>query len=186
MSPGEALKGIVAALDEAGVEYMLKGSFAGSYHGIPRATQDIDFVVDPTEEELGQLVDLLEAQDYYVSLEAAQEALAVRGQFNAIDRKTGWKIDLIIRKERPFSIEEFSRRRRESPLGFSLEVATAEDVLLAKLEWAKQTGSEQQMADAVGILTSQGESLDRTYVGTWVEELELEDEWKAAQERAHG
>lgn len=183
MSPGEALRGIVAALDEAGVDYMLTGSFAGSYHGIPRATQDIDFVVDPTDEELARLVGLLETQDYYVSLDAAREALEVRGQFNAIDRTTGWKIDLIIRKDRPFSREEFSRRREESPLGFSLEVATAEDVLLAKLEWAKQTGSEQQMGDVVGILSSQGESLDRTYIEKWVEELELEDEWEAAQER---
>lgn len=186
MSPAEALRGIVAALEEAGVAYMLTGSFAGSYHGIPRATQDIDLVVDPTGEALERLVGVLEAQDYYVSLDAAREALEARGQFNAIDRRSGWKIDFIIRKDRPFSREEFSRRTEENPLGFSLEVATAEDVLLAKLEWAQQTGSEQQMGDAAGILSSRGESLDRPYIEKWVRELALEDEWEAAQERARG
>lgn len=183
MKPRDILAEIVDVLNGAGVEHMLTGSFAGAYHGLPRATQDIDLVIAPSEAELTALVSALQARDYYVSEEAALEALETRGQFNAIDRKSGWKIDLIIRRNRAFSRMEFDRRIQESPLGFPVSVATAEDTILAKMEWAKKGGSDQQLMDVVGIMVSQKEDLDRGYIEEWVGKLHLEEEWGTVQER---
>lgn len=107
MTTEDIFRRILKALGGAGVPYMLTGSFAASYHGVPRATQDIDIVIAPTASQLRQLIRLLPDTEYYISEEAALEALAREGQFNVIDFETGWKIDLIIRKSRPFSQTEF-------------------------------------------------------------------------------
>ena len=71
---------------------MVVGSFASSYHGLPRTTQDLDVVIDPTPAQLGMLLSLLPEDEYYVSPEAAQDALRRRGQFNVIDlaRRGRW------------------------------------------------------------------------------------------------
>lgn len=60
--------------------------------------------------------------------------------------------------------------------GEDIWIATPEDVLLAKLEWAKRTGSERQLRDAAGIVAVQGAALDRGWVERWAKELGVEAE----------
>ena len=100
--------------------------------------------------------------------------------FNIVDMKTSWKIDLIICKSRAFSREEFSRRKLQNVQGTSLFVASAEDMILAKLEWAKLGKSQRQIEDAANILKLRADWLDRTYLDKWVGELELAEQWKDA------
>ncbi len=109
MSAAGLLRTVVTALDDAGIRHMLVGSFASMSHGAPRATQDIDMVIDPTPEALDRFAASFDPDRYYVS-PSAQEALTSRDQFNIIDFTTAWKVDLIIRKDRPFSLSEFARR----------------------------------------------------------------------------
>ena len=109
MSAADLLRTIVGALDDAGIPHMLVGSFASSMHGSPRTTQDIDIVIDPTPEALDRFVSALDPNTVYVSPSAA-DALARRSQFNVIDLASGWKVDLVICKDRPFSRSEFRRR----------------------------------------------------------------------------
>jgi hypothetical protein len=182
--PGEVLRRVVAALEGAGVPYMITGSIASSLHGAPRSTQDIDIVVDPTRESLEQLLNAFPTDQYYVSRNSAHDAFRKASLFNVIDQATGWKIDFIIRKARDFSRREFERRTQAPVLGTNLYVATAEDVLIAKLEWAKRSGSDRQIDDAATIIRMQGDRLDRAYVEPWVEELEIRDQWAAALARA--
>jgi hypothetical protein len=137
VSVRELLGRLSNLLEAAGVQYMLTGSYASSLHGTPRATQDIDLVVAPTRQQLAALLKLLPDTEYYVSPEAVFEALAHRGQFNVIDFATGWKVDFIILKDRDFSHEEFQRRRVQDLGGLPFHVASPEDVLIAKLEWAE-------------------------------------------------
>jgi hypothetical protein len=165
---------------------MLTGSFASAFHGLPRATQDIDFVIAPARDQLRAFVSRLPAAEYYADEAAALEALAGESQFNVIDLRSGWKVDLICRRSRPFSRTEFDRRRRADLEGLPLFVATAEDVILAKLEWAKLGGSARQVEDAAGILRVRRGELDREYLATWVEELALSREWDAANGAAGG
>lgn len=112
---------VLLALQSAGVPYMLTGSFASAFHGSPRTTQDIDIVIAPTLGSLNAMLKLFPSDSYYVSREAALQAYGNEGLFNVIDFESGWKIDLIIRKSRPFSLEEFDRRREVLLLGTSVE-----------------------------------------------------------------
>src|SRR5262249_37847964 len=128
---------ITSALDEAHIPYMLAGSFASSHHGAPRATQDIDIVVDPTFDSLDRFLEALRDDDIYFDGDVARDEFKRRGQFNIIDGATAWKVDVIFRKARPFSREEMARRMPAIVLGVHVFVATAEDTVLAKLEWAK-------------------------------------------------
>ena len=178
MTANEVFGRLIAALDEAQIPYMLTGSFASSFHGTPRATQDIDLVIAASLDRLLAFVNSLSVENYYVSEPAAREAHQHEGMFNVLDLSTGWKIDLIIRKSRPFSREEFERRTAEDVGGMRLYVASPEDVIVTKMEWAKRGGSARQIEDAAGILRVQSDDLDRRYIEKWARELNLEREWE--------
>lgn len=160
---------------------MLTGSLASSYHGAPRSTRDIDLVVDGSREALESLAVPLRDAGLYVSEEAIREAVSTRGMFNAIDPETGWKVDFIVRKDRPFSVHEFENRQQTHYLGLALSVARAEDVVVAKLEWAKLAHSERQLRDVAEIVSVQGRDLDLDEVKEWVERLALTPQWEEAQ-----
>jgi hypothetical protein len=184
VSVPELLARLQAILQKSGIPYMLTGSYASSLHGAPRASQDIDVVIAPTRTQLLNLLSLLPDAEYYVSRDAALDALARRGQFNVIDFATGWKVDLIIMKLRDFSRTEFERKKTVELEGIMLDVASPEDVIIAKLEWAKLGASSRQIEDAAGIVRLQGDRLDRNYVEQWVDSLGLEDQWREALAKA--
>ncbi len=149
----ESVARLVRRLEALGIPYMVAGSVASSHHGLPRATNDADIVIDPAPAALDALVIALGAEGYYVDARVAREALRGRRLFNVIDPETAFKVDLIVRKDRPFSREEFARRERRDLGGLTVSMATPEDTVLAKLEWARKAGgSERQLADALGIL----------------------------------
>jgi hypothetical protein len=177
------LERVVRLLDAAGVPFMIAGSFASAAHGLPRTTQDLDLVVDPPHPEaLEAFVRFLSAEEYYVDKEAARDALRHRTMFSVVDHASGWKVDFIIRKNRAFSREEFGRRMKFVLFDVPVYMASPEDTIVAKLEWSKQSGgSERQRRDVAGILATVGQELDRTYVDRWVGDLDLLDEWLAAQ-----
>lgn len=177
MSAGDFLARLVALLEAAGIPHMVAGSFASTFHGVARATQDLDLVVEPSAAGLDAFLTSLDPDVYYVDPDTARDALRRRSQFNVIDMTTGWKADLIIRKARPFSIEEFARRQPAELLGTRTYVATAEDSIVAKLEWAKQSDSTRQLRDVAGIVAMRAGALDLEYVERWVTALSLEAEW---------
>ena len=141
VTTAEFLAAIVARLDSAEIPHMIAGSVASSHHGEPRSTQDIDLVVDPTREQLTRFLDGLEPSRFYV--DDALAALASRSMFKVIEPSPGFKADFVIRKDRPWSASEFARRERVELLGGVTAVATVEDTILAKLEWARETESER-------------------------------------------
>jgi len=173
ISQNDFLKKLVKALGDCSIPYMLSGSFSSSFYGQPRATKDADIVIAPAEEQLIAFVKSL-GDDYYVSYDAVREALKNNLMFNVIDIHNSWKADFIIRKNRPFSIQEFKRRRKANIMGLDIWVVSPEDVILSKLEWAKNSESGQQFRDALGVATVQYESLDRDYLYKWAKELKVE------------
>ena len=146
-----------------------------------RATQDIDLVIAPTENQRRELVAGLPASEYYVDLDTALEALSRQTQFNVIDLSTGWKIDLVIRRDRAFSRQEFDRRISVEYADMRLHVATAEDVIIAKLEWAKMGESRRQIEDVAGVLRLRKDEIDWSYIETWIERLGLTEQWDEAR-----
>jgi hypothetical protein len=125
------LERLLEKLSQVEVPFMLVGSVAASYHGHPRSTLDVDLVIDADEETLCRFARSL-GEGYYVSEGSVRQAVRSRTAFNVIDEATGYKADLIVRNERPFSRTEFSRRIAVRMLDKTLEMATPEDVILSK------------------------------------------------------
>jgi hypothetical protein len=123
----------------------------------------------------------LDPAKYYFDRDVAIDALRRRSMFNVIEIDTAWKVDLIVRKDRPFSLEELRRRRVVDMMGVQVATATAEDTIIAKLEWAKQGSSDRQLVDVAGILRIRGDAIDAAYVEHWVTELGLEAVWARAR-----
>ena len=163
---------------------MLVGSFAGTYFGLSRTTYDLDIVIEAAPDQLKGLIADLQADNYYAELDAALDALKHESLFNVIDNATGWKIDLIFRKSRSFDQEEFRRRVPARLFEIQLHVASAEDVIVSKLEWAKLGGSQRQVEDVAKVLGAQWNTLDQAYLSKWIKELQLEQQWSAAKDLA--
>jgi hypothetical protein len=162
---------IVACLDQAGIGHMVVGSFASTYYGPPRTTQDIDLVVDITPESFEAFLGLLDRGRYYVPEDSARASVATRDQFNVIDLESTWKLDLIALKDDPFSIEQFARRRKAEIDDTWIFLASPEDTVLAKLLWARLGGSERQLRDVSGVLETLAGQLDEAYLDRWADEL---------------
>lgn len=132
-------------------------------------------------DEADRLVSLFPEARFYVDLEMAREAFSMRSQFNLIEGASGWKVNFIIQKKRPFNLEEFNRRMTVDLGGMNACVATPEDVILAKLEWAANNQSDRQIEDAAGIIRRQGAGLDASYLSDWVKKLGVDSEWDKAK-----
>lgn len=182
MSLERLLRTVIETLDSAGIPSMLTGSLAAAFRGASRATMDVDLVIAPAAAALDDFVHRIGALGLYVSADAAREALARQGMFNVVDPETGWKADLIIRKHRPFSEAEFSRREATDFFGVPLAIASLEDVILSKLEWARLGASGRQLDDVRMLLRIAGDGVDRAYLERWVAALGVHAEWKAVQE----
>jgi predicted nucleotidyltransferase len=175
MTLGHVLTTLGEALDNTGIPWMVAGSVASSTWGEVRSTQDVDIVVTAGRAELVQLCRSLPEDRWYADVDLAIDAAKRRSMFNIVDLETGWKVDLILKKGRAFSRAEFDRRRRATVDGAEVWLATPEDVILTKLEWARATGSERQIRDAAGIVAVQGTALDGSWLTHWAGVLGVED-----------
>ena len=182
MGTSEVFRRITGVLDTLEIPYMLTGSFASAHYGSPRSTQDIDIVIETNPSQVRLLIETLTTTGgYYAELDAALEAHRRESLFNVIDSRAGWKIDFIFRKSRAFSREEFARRQRTIFQDVSIFVATAEDIMVAKLEWAKLGSSQRQLEDVAAILRLRSGQLDIPYLEKWISQLGLDDEWTKAR-----
>ncbi len=174
MTQDEVVASVIDALEHLGVVYMVAGSFASNLHGVPRMTQDADLVIEVDEPGVVRLVRELEPT-FYVSEDAAREAVRLRRMFNAIHLDTGFKVDLMVKKERPFSDAELGRRIRGRLAGRMVSFSSAEDTILTKLEWCRDAVSDRQYSDAQGIIQIQSAALDWSYLERWADDLGVRD-----------
>jgi len=184
MTEASVLQIVTKALEHAAIPYMITGSFASNFYGIPRTTRDLDIVIAASPEQLKDLIQQLQDQNYYAQIEDALDALRHHSMFNAIEPSMVWKIDFIMRKPGTFSQEAFRRRVSGEIAGITVQISTAEDLIIAKLDWAKQGESYRQVEDVASILKMRWESCDRDYVEKWVNELDLIFQWYAAKRQA--
>ena len=166
---------MVARLDDARIPYMLTGSVASSSHGQRRQTADADFLIDPdTPGRVVRFVARL-GDAFYADKNTARTAVHDRRMFNVIGYETGFKADIIVRKDAAYDRQSFGRRVRR-PLNAGLPevwMVAPEDSILSKLRWAKETGSTRQIDDAAGVAAVQGDALDAAYLECWAGELGL-------------
>jgi hypothetical protein len=184
MATEDLFRRLSSLMEHVGVSYMLTGSFASSVYGMNRGSADIDFVIAADEAAIRRVLNQLPENDFYSELHQALEACKRNSMFNVIDHVTGLKIDFIFLKSRKFSQEEFRRRKQAIVWGVPLYIATPEDIVLSKLEWAKLGKSSRQIEDAAGILKVRTDELDISYIEKWVAELGLSSEWSRARQLA--
>lgn len=182
MGPLELLRRLAQTLEQLRVPYLVTGSVATIYWGEPRLTRDIDVVVELDLPGARRLVDQFPAPEFYVSEEAAEEAVRRRRQFNVIQIPTGLKVDLMVASMDAFDHSRFARVRRVDVGGFDANLSSPEDAIVKKLVFYRDGGSDKHLRDIGGVLLIQGESLDRAYVADWAERLGVADIWKAVLE----
>ena len=154
-----------SSLDSAGIPYMVTGSVAMAIYALPRMTRDIDLVIECEDADAVRIAQLFES-DCYVDIESIRDAIARRSMFNIIHSQWVIKADFIVRKNDEYRKLEFRRRKRFDVEGASIWVVAPEDLVLSKLCWAKNSGSEIQQKDARAIIDS-FPHLDWTYLETW-------------------
>jgi hypothetical protein len=170
---------VIETLEDLGISYHLGGSIASSIHGTPRQTRDIDIAVDLPATAVAAFVAGLQ-REFYLDEERIRAAIQRKASFNLIHLETGLKIDVFVRSAEPFDLSEFQRQApyrlvQEPPR--DVVVKSAEDIVLRKLLWYRigHEVSDRQWSDIQGVLRTQGERLDRTYLRRWAEDLEVAD-----------
>lgn len=171
MNPFEVAHRLTEFFERHDVDYFLGGSMASTTYGEPRFTQDVDIIVRLPADKVDALVEEFQS-DFYVSGQALHDAVKRKSAANLIHLETNFKIDLIISRERPFEKSRFERRVQKNAAGNSFWFCTAEDIILVKLEWYRDSGGvlERQLRDIQTVLMVQ-ESLDFDYLRMWANEL---------------
>jgi hypothetical protein len=178
---------VVAILRSMEIEHALGGSFASSYHGNPRQTKDADITVEPFAGRETEFVAQL-GPAYYANVESIREANRERSSFNIIHTVAGFKVDLFVRKDRPFELSALRRRvwrLLSEDSADRIEVHSPEDTILQKLEWFRLGGeiSDRQWGDILGVLRVQAGALDDAYLDHWAKELNVDDLLREARQQ---
>jgi hypothetical protein len=170
---------VVEAFNRLGIPYLVGGSMASALYGVTRSTIDADMVADINREKAQAMVKTL-GEGFYADEKMILDAISHQSSFNLIHLETMFKVDVFVRRERPFDQIQFQRRLEQV---FSIDpeqkafIATAEDTILAKLEWFRLGGevSDRQWQDILGILKVQADRLDLDYLQKWAVELGVAD-----------
>jgi hypothetical protein len=167
----EVLKSVTARLEGVRIPYMITGSMAANFYTVPRMTRDIDLVVELSEQDVDRVADLFQ-QDYYIDRDMVAEAVRNESMFNLIHNELFVKVDCVVRKDTDYRLEEFARRRPVVIAGQRAFIVSPEDLILSKLDWAKDSRSQMQLDDVRNILRTVT-NLDRPYLERWADHLGL-------------
>ncbi|HXE54139.1 MAG TPA: hypothetical protein VN541_14045 [Tepidisphaeraceae bacterium] len=188
MSQQELLAKVAQVLQQAGLEFMITGSFVSSMQGEPRASHDIDVVVELTQTGASALLAAFTSPDYYLDEHAIRSAMNAQGafrQFNLLDISQGNKVDFWILSDDPFDQSRFARKHVDSIEGLAVPVSRPEDTILMKLRWADMSGgSEKQVVDALRVFEVQAKRLDLAYMEHWATQLRVLPLWERIQREA--
>ncbi|MBI4785689.1 MAG: hypothetical protein HY782_01400 [Chloroflexi bacterium] len=174
MEQQELLLRAVEIFDDLKIPYMVTGSFAVNFYGIPRTTHDVDFVVQLRSADANRLAQEFPA-DFYADPEMIRQAVEQQFMFNIIDPTSGLKIDFWILKRDAYDPERFRRRRAQVAFGRTISMPSPEDVILSKLLWYKEAQTDKHLNDARGVWALQKDSMDRAYLRLWAAKLGVEN-----------
>jgi len=181
----ELLQYVIRAMNRIdGIQYALVGSFASGIWGEVRFTQDIDIVIDLQNSQIEPLCDAFPASEFYLSRAAVEQAVDLRRPFNVIHPTSGNKIDFMVLGDVAWARAQIDRRRNVelSPECIAC-VAAPEDVILGKLVYYQEGGSEKHLRDITGILKISGAEVDKSYIHRFATRLQVVDIWQAVLAR---
>jgi len=166
----DIVRDISEKLAKLEIPFMLTGSMAMNYYAPPRMTRDIDVVLELKPEDVPKFVEEF-SFEYYISRETALAAAQSSRPFNLIHKESVIKVDCIVRRDSPHAVAEFDRRQTVQIRDFQTVIASKEDLILAKLWWARDSRSEVELRDVRSLLAT---SHNEGYVLDWAKKLGLE------------
>lgn len=167
MTSDEAVVAVFQALESAGIPYMLVGSLASNFHGIPRSTRDADFVI---ELQAGRLEQLEQSLPSGLRLESQGGFEAVTGTTRYLITLSGnpFVCELFVLSDDPHDQERFRRRQDVRVFAHQAQVAAVEDMIVTKLRWASGAQRIKDRDDIRNMLAVRGGDVDWAYVEQWV------------------
>ena len=182
--PYELLQKAAHFFERIGVTYRIVGSMASIAYGEARFTNDIHILVDLRMDHCNSIELEFPHPEYYVSVETVREAIRDRRQFNIIHIPSGLKLDIVQRKDTEFGQLDITHGRRLKSEGcFDAWFGTPENVILMKLKYFHEGGSDKHLRDTASILLIQGRLIDRDYIGKWADQLGVRSEWDLVCQR---
>jgi hypothetical protein len=179
VEPFQLLEIVASVCERLGIRYVTVGSLATIVYGEARFTNDIDVVIDL---ELGEVDDFCASfpgPEYYLSRTAAEDAVRNRRQFSIIHTTSGLKVDCILTANE-FDRAELDRGIRKEINGGSKPLfAAPEDVILKKMEYFREGGSDKHLRDIAGVLMISGDLVDRSYIRAQAETSGTSEIWNA-------
>lgn len=167
----KVLKYVVLKLQELNIAYMITGSVAANYYTVPRMTRDIDIVIELNLNDVDKALNAF-SDSFYIDKEMIEEAIKHQTSFNLIHNEMLVKIDFLIKKDTEYRQLEFSRRNIVKLADIMLSITTPEDLIISKLNWAKDSYSRAQIDDVKNIINDCA-NLDLDYLNKWIEKLNL-------------
>lgn len=178
------LKLVIEALEAAGVEYLIGGAIAEWAWGEPRATQDLDLVVNIPIKSITKLSKELEKRDMLIPSEIILDAIVEDRAdipINAIHMHSGLKADLYPMRDGDELRQSAFRRRQQVDYGPSIGkvyIHSPEDLILYKLIYFGLSQQSKHSRDIAAILKSKKNELDMDYIKQWTNRLGLSSIWK--------
>jgi hypothetical protein len=175
----ELMNYVVDALDRHGIPYAVTGSHASSVYGETRFTNDIDVLIDPsTPQKLEEFLAEFPEGSFYVSDVGARRALTNGGQFNIIHEDTSQKVDFFVPDKKNWPDELPRRIKIETEAAREIWFVSPEDLILKKMDFYREGGSEKHMRDILGTLRVSRGKIDMDYVTGWAKKLRLDEIWE--------
>ena len=186
MEQSELLRYVVGVVERLGLRYLVTGSVATIFFGEPRFTNDLDIVIALPVGRVADFCREFPAPEFYVSVSAAESAVEHCGQFNIIHPESGLKVDVIVPADTDFNRSRFARALRVKPAAdFEASFASIEDVIIKKMEYYREGGSEKHLRDITGVLKISGDRVDRAYISAWASKMGLDSIWAAILNRVN-
>ncbi len=175
----------IRPLNRLGIAYMVTGSAASMAYGVPRVTLDIDLVVELTVAQTSLLATAFPPQNFYCpprEVIALEMERSTRGHFNVIHLPTGFKADFYPAGDDPLHRWAMSCRRPLDVCGDPVKLAPPEYVVVRKLEYFREGGSEKHLGDIRGMLDVSREQIDETQLENLIRERGLTEAWNRVHE----
>jgi len=167
--PIRILHDFAERIEKLDIAYMLTGSMAMMRYSVYRFTADVDVILELKTEDAKRIIRTFEP-DYYVPHNAVGQAISRRRMFNVIHQETAFKIDCVVRKSSAFQQNAFERREKTDYYGRNIWIISKEDLIISKLWWSANSGSEKQLTDVKNLMKT---GFDAEYIKKWTSELNL-------------
>ncbi len=186
MATLETLKLFVAPLEMHQVEYFVTGSTASMIYGEPRLTLDIDLVIHLANEDIDRFISMFPEDRYYCppsEVIQVENRRDIHGHFNLIHPESGLKADIYPSSKDPLHAWAFKNRRRVTIGDIEIWLAPPEYVIIRKLEYFREGGSQKHLEDIAKMLPQVKNDLDKAFLEGEIQRRGLTQSWEQAKGR---